>query len=263
MKRSVIALMTDFGLLDPYVGLMHGVIAGIAPHTRIVDLTHHINAQDVHEAGEILRDSFRYFPPGTIQVIVVDPGVGSDRRILAAEVDDQIVIAPDNGLVTALFDAIPPTAVHAVVNRDMWLKSVSQTFHGRDIFAPTAAHLAAGAALNAVGPEMDDWRTLDLPQPIERDDGVIGQVTRIDRFGNLITNIRGTQLPVLPRITVAGRTLDGLVRSYAEVSPGEPAAIVGSTGRLEIVVNQGRAAAYFRIERGVEVTVANQPRGRG
>jgi hypothetical protein len=258
MSERTIALLTDFGLIDPYVGLMHGVITGIAPRTRVVDLCHHINPQDVHEAGEVLADSFRYFPAGTIYVAVIDPGVGSERRIIGAAVEDQIVIAPDNGLATALFDELPPTAVHHVMNKDMWLKSVSQTFHGRDIFAPTAAYLAAGAELAAVGPRIDQWQQLDLPRTSETHGGVDGQITRIDRFGNLITNIRGTQMPVLPTIEVSGHVLKGLVRSYTEVQPGEPAAIVGSTGRLEIVVNQGSAAQHFHVDRGGAVRVRSR-----
>ncbi len=255
----VISLLTDFGLTDPFVGVMHGVIYSRAPQAKIVDLTHGVPPQDVRRAGYVLADSFRYFPPGTIHVCVVDPGVGSERRILAAAVDDQAVLWPDNGLTTALFAECAPDAVVDVCNPDLFLKSVSQTFHGRDKFAPAAGHMAAGMPWADYGLPTDTWATLDLPQPVSHDDGrVEGEVIYIDRFGNLVTNVRGTQLPPLPRITVGDRAVDGLVRSYDAVEAGQWLAIVGSTGRLEVAVNRGDAAGLLGAAVGERVVVRSK-----
>lgn len=255
----VISLLTDFGLTDPFVGVMHGVIYSRAPQARIIDLTHGIPPQDVRRAGYVLADSFRYFPPGTIHVCVVDPGVGSERRILAAAVDDQVVLWPDNGLTTALFAEITPAAVVDVCNPDLFLKSVSQTFHGRDKFAPAAGHMASGMAWADYGLPTDAWVTLDLPQPAAHDGGrVEGEVIYIDRFGNLITNVRGTQLPPLPRVAVGDYVIDGLARSYDSVEAEQPLAIVGSTGRLEIAVNRGNAAGQLDVGVGAPVVVRSK-----
>jgi len=252
----VVSLLTDFGLADAFVGVMHGVILSRAPRATVVDLTHGLPAQDVERAGYVLADTWRYFPPGTVHVAVVDPGVGSDRRILAAAVDDQCFLAPDNGLLTAVFDRQPPRAVHEVANRDLFLKSVSRTFHGRDIFAPTAGAIVAGLPLADAGREVDDWLTLDLPRPVAHPDGrVTGSVIYIDRFGNLITNIPGPQLPVLPVVEVAGRCIEGLSPSYTAADPGDLLALISSSGRLEIAVNRGRAADTLQAAVGRPVTV--------
>ncbi len=239
----VISLLTDFGTTDPFVGVMHGVIYSRAPQAKIIDLTHAIPPQDIQRAGYVLLDSWRYFPPGTIHVAVVDPGVGTERRILAFLVDDQVVLAPDNGLVTALLDQYAPHEVRHLANPDLFLKSISQTFHGRDKFAPAAGLMAAGLAREDFGATTDTWITIDLPQVVTQDDGsVTGTIIYTDRFGNLITNMRGTELPLRPRVTVAGRVIEGLSKSFEEAGRSELLAIVGSTGRLEIAVNRGSAA---------------------
>ena len=251
-----ISLLTDFGLIDAFVGVMHGVIRTRCPAARIIDLTHGIPAQHVRHAGYVLADSWRYFPPGTIHVAVVDPGVGGDRRILAAHVDDQCFLAPDNGLLSAVFDQCAPTELRQVNNRDIFLKSVSATFHGRDIFAPTAGSLAAGMELTDVGPTLDDPLTLDLPRPETRPDGtVVGRIILVDRFGNLITNILGPMLPLFPRIEVGETEIDGLVRSYTDAPPDQPAALVASHGRLEIALNHGHAAQSLHLAPGAPVTI--------
>lgn len=238
-----LSLLTDFGLTDPYVGVMHGVIYSRAPGAKIVDLTHAIPAQDVKRAAIVLADSWRYLPPRTIHVVVVDPGVGTDRRIIAARVEDHVMLAPDNGVLSAVFDSRPPAEVRHVCNPDLFMKSVSRTFHGRDKFAPAAGLMAAGLGWSDYGPTTDEWVTLDLPRPTVGVDGAVtGQVLYADRFGNLVTNVPGTMLPLMPSFEIAGRTIGGLVKAYADAEPGQPLAIVGSTGRLEICVNGGSAA---------------------
>ena len=251
----VITLLTDFGTVDPYVGVMHGVIYSRAPHAKIIDLTHAIPAQDVQRAGYVLLDSWRYFPPGTIHVAVVDPGVGTERRILAFLVDDQVVIAPDNGLVTALLEKFPPHEARHLANPDLFLKSISRTFHGRDKFAPAAGLMANGLQRADFGATTDEWITLDLPVASADESGTVtGRVLYADRFGNLITNIPGPMLPLRPIINLADHTIEDLTQSYADTEPGTLLAIVGSTGRLELCVNQGSAADMLGASDNARVT---------
>lgn len=258
-QRPVVSLLTDFGLDDPFVGMMKGVILQRCAAARIIDLTHAIEPQDVRRAGYGLADSWRYFPPATIHVAVVDPGVGTDRAILAAAVDGHILIAPDNGLLTAVFEQVQPDEIRQVSNGAIFLKSISRTFHGRDIFAPTAGALAAGMPLSDVGPVVDKCVSLDLPHATVTDDGTVrGEVIYIDRFGNLVTNIAGPQLPLMPRVAIAGRTIEGLVASYGHRPAGELLAVIGSTGRLEIAINRGHAAATLDAPIGTAVTVAGR-----
>lgn len=256
--RPIVTLLTDFGVDDAFVGMMKGVILQRSPRSPLVDLTHAIPPQDVRCAGYVLADSWRFFSPGTIHVAVVDPGVGSDRPILGARVGGHIMLAPDNGLLTAVFQQQPPDALRHVSNRDVFLKTISQTFHGRDIFAPTAGALAQGMAFEDVGPPAEGHETLDLPEPTSDESGrVRGEVIYTDHFGNLITNVPGPMLPLCPRIEVAGRTLDRLSRSYADAAPGEALAIISSGGRLEIAMNRGSAAQTLGIGVGAHVTITS------
>jgi len=257
--HPLITLLTDFGTIDPFIGQMKGVIAMRCPQANVIDLTHAIEPQDVPGAGYVLADSWRFFPPGTIHVAVVDPGVGSARRIIAAAVDDQLLIAPDNGLLSAVFADVPPREVRVLENPDLFLKSISNTFHGRDKFAPAAGLLAAGLKFEDAGAAIDDWHTLDLPQPTVADDGTVtGQVILIDRFGNLITNIRGPRLPMMPVIEIADQTIEGMQRAYTAAAPGQPLAIISSAGRLEIAVNQGSAAEQLNATMNATVTVQSK-----
>lgn len=256
--QPIVTLLTDFGLDDAYVGMMKGVVHQRAPRAAMVDLTHAIGPQDVRSAGYTLADSWRFFPPGTIHVAVVDPGVGSERPILAARVEGQTLLAPDNGLLTAVFEQAAPTELRQVSNKDVFLKTISQTFHGRDIFAPTAGALAGGMALEDVGPPTETWVTLDLPKPRVDDAGVVrGEVVAVDHFGNLITNVPGPMLPLRPRVSIADRAIDRLSRSYAESEPGELLAIVSSAGRLEVAKNRGSAAAELGAGVGEPITVTS------
>jgi hypothetical protein len=257
-RRPIVTLLTDFGLDDAFVGMMKGVVLQRAPRSPLVDLTHAIPPQDVRLAGYTLADSWRFFPPGTIHVAVVDPGVGSDRPILAARIEGQIMLAPDNGLLTAVFEQASATELRQVSNRDVFLKTISQTFHGRDIFAPTAGALAGGMALADVGPPAETWVTLDLPGPrVDEEGRVHGEVVSIDHFGNLITNIPGPMLPLQPRVRIADRAIGRLSRSYAESEAGELLAIVSSAGRLEVAKNRGSAAAELGVGIGEPLTVGS------
>jgi hypothetical protein len=255
----IITLTTDFGLTDPFVGIMKGVILGIAPGARLVDITHDVPSYDVSEAAFIVERAYRYFPPGTIHVVVVDPGVGSPRRPIAAAVNKHVFVAPDNGVLSWVFhSAAEPSGVsaHHITNTDLFKPVVSNTFHGRDIFAPVAAHLACGLRLESVGPGIDDCRKEAVPQlrPSGKG-GFIATVLRVDKFGNVITNILPENLGRQFSIRVAGTEVRRLATSYAEAMPEEVFAIEGSTGYIELSLEQGSAAKRFGFSRGAEIEV--------
>lgn len=252
---GVVALLTDYGLRDSYVGILKGAILSVAPEARIVDLTHEIPPQDIREASRVLAAAVPYFPAGTIFVSVVDPGVGSDRAVAGVEWGGHLFLAPDNGLLGIL--ARPDRMVHVTASK-YFRHPVSDTFHGRDIFAPVAGHLVRGVDLGRFGPPLKSLQESDLPalRPAAGR-GVQGEVVAIDRFGNVITNIPGEAISDGPglRITVGRRTLRKLSRTYADVRKGDLLALVGSTGHLEISVNQGSAQKAARIRRGDRVVV--------
>lgn len=242
--------MTDFGLRDHYVASMKGVILGIAPQAAIVDVTHEIRRHDITQGAFILRETAPWFPAGAIHVAVVDPGVGTQRRIIAARCGKQVVIAPDNGLVSLLRQSVEE--VRVVENPRLMLPRVSGTFHGRDVMAPVAAALCNGAKLADVGPPTDHLEILQLARPrIDADHSIHGEVLHVDSFGNLITNIhRGdlvTAMRHLPdaHVHIGDTDLGRLRHTYAEAAAGEPLAIIGSGELLEIAVNRGSAAERF------------------
>lgn len=251
----IITLLTDFGTRDIYVGVVKGVILARCGATRIIDLSHEVGQGNVHEGGYLLASAWGYFPKATVHCVVIDPGVGGDRRILAAEVGGQYFVAPDNGVLTEVFNDTAPTRVVSVENQSLMIQPVSQTFHGRDIFAPAAAALASGAKLDDLGPTTQSWLKLPRVEPVEQDGEVIGQVVHIDRFGNIITNIRAEDLPNEPRVQIARHAIHGLAESYQSVPRGELLAIIGSTGRLEISINQGEAAGLLAASVGDPVHV--------
>jgi len=257
----VIALLTDFGADDIFVGVMKGVIAGIAPEARVIDLCHEVTPFDAVEAALMLRDAYSCFPAGSIHVVVVDPGVGGERRIIAGRADSHVFVAPDTGVLWPVFAAHPPTPLVAVTNPEFFRPEISNTFHGRDIFAPVAAHLAAGAALSQLGPAIDDPLRLELPGPSRGPDGSItGQVMRADHFGNLITNIPAAMLADAAgreeiTVTIAEQVLHGIGSSYESVPAGGFVALLGSSGMLEISVNRGRAADALGARHGAAVRV--------
>jgi len=256
MPGRLITLTTDFGVRDPFVGVMKGVILGICPDARLVDLTHEIERQDVRGAQLALESAVRFFPPGTIHLAVVDPGVGSARRPLALESGGQQFVGPDNGLFTFALADPGWTAVTLEAPRYR-LPEVSRTFHGRDVFAPAAAHLARGVALAELGPPGGDL--VRQPLPVARREGarLRGEVLAADRFGNLITSITVAQLAGAPGVSVevAGRSLGAPRESYLEGEADRAAPIMGSQGRLEIFVRDGDARTLLGAGPGTPVWV--------
>lgn len=256
MAKSVIALLTDFGTRDHYVGVMKGVILGISPEATLVDLSHDIPPHDIAAAAEELASTYRYFPAGTIFLVVVDPGVGSARRGLAAEVGDWRFVAPDNGVLSAVFAESAPKRVVELTERRYARPTVSRTFEGRDRFAPAAAWLSKGVHLPALGRPLGDFTVVNLPRPTLNDSTLTGVVSRIDRFGNVITNMdrksceRLTEGVGVLKLTIAGRTIDRIVSTYSEIGPDEVAALFGSTDHLECAMRADRAADKLGVSVG-------------
>lgn len=249
----LITLLTDFGLRDPFVGVMRGVIATIAPEVRVVDLTHAIPAQDVAQGAFWLARSFAYFPAGTVHVAVVDPGVGSARRPLVVRSAGHLFVGPDNGLLAPLLAA--PGAVARRLDERWGLPALSRTFHGRDLFAPAAARLSAGSlGFEQVGALVTDPHPARGVAPVVSPGGVDGHVVVVDHFGNLITDLSQEHLSPGCSVQIAGRQLP--VRgTYAEASPGEPLALVGSFGTIEIAVRDGDAARTLGVGAGEPVAL--------
>ncbi len=241
----IITLLTDFGHQDPFVGVMKGVIAGIAPKAQVIDLCHEVQPFHIGQARFLLSQSRGYFPPKTIHLVVVDPGVGTERRPLVVEAGGQFFIGPDNGVFTDVLE-LPKARARQIANLEYHLKNVSVTFHGRDIFAPAAAHLASGVTPSKFGPQVNDPVRLALGRPVRTGKRFwVGEVAHIDRFGNLITNLPVAEFPTLAQrgcvVKVGLEAIEGPSPNYASGSPGEPLVVVGSSGHLEIAVNQGRA----------------------
>ena len=258
--RPVIALLSDFGSRDHYVGTMKGVILGICPDATLVDITHEIAPHDVLDGALQLAAAARYFPAGTIFVAVVDPGVGSRRRGIAIDSGDYRFVGPDNGLFTAVAADFPPKKVVELTERRYARPTVSRTFEGRDRFAPAAAWLAKGIQLPALGRAVPEIQKLEIPQPEVSEAAIRGAVLRVDRFGNLVTNIdrKGFERfasgkPV--HVDAAGATVERLVATYAEIQPGEVCALFGSTDHLELAANSGSAADMLGLSRGAGVTI--------
>lgn len=248
----IITLTTDFGLADAFVGTMKGVILGIAPEARIVDLSHDVRSYDVLDAAVLIDSAYRYFPKGTVHVIVVDPGVGSARRPIAALANGHSFVAPDNGVLSAVLNG---GEAHLISNNDLFLKPVSRTFHGRDIFAPTAAHLAKGAPIEAVGPRIDDALRIEFPRPRREGRRIAASVLRVDKFGNVMTNLRREDLTGSFNIHVNGARITRICATFSEASPQELFAVEGSAGYIELALNQASAADRFNIRAGAEIEV--------
>ena len=260
MARPVIALLSDFGTLDHYAGTMKAVVLSICPDVTLVDITHDIPPHDVLTANLELAASYRYFPPGTIFLVVVDPGVGSARRGLAAETADFKFVAPDNGALTSVLRETPPRRIVELTERRYARPTVSRTFEGRDRFAPAAAWLAKGIELTALGRPAGTYITIDIPSPEQSADMISGQVLRVDHFGNLVTNIDRKTFEKLAQsgsiqIIVGEQAVGRFVATYAEAAAGELCALFGSTDHVEIAVNSGNAAERLDLGRGARVTV--------
>lgn len=260
MARPVIAFLSDFGTRDHYAGTMKGVVLGICPDAVLVDITHDIPPHDVLTATLELAASYRYFPAGTIFLVVVDPGVGSARRGLAAEAADFKFVAPDNGVLTSVLRDAPSRRVVELTERRYARPTVSRTFEGRDRFAPAAAWLAKGIELTALGRPAGSFVTIDIPSPASSTDTINGQVLRVDRFGNLVTNIDRKTFEKLAQagsiqIAVGDHPIGRFVATYAEAAAGELCALFGSTDHVEIAVNAGSATEQLSLGRGARVIV--------
>lgn len=262
----VITLSTDFGAVDEYVGAMKGVILTLYPSVTIVDVTHELPAHDVRYAAHALAAFYRFFPRDTVHVVVVDPGVGTDRRILAVETDVHTFIAPDNGVLTAVMAREPLRRIVSVENPAYFQETVSRTFHGRDVFSPVAAWVSKGVDIARIGPAVKAGETvrLSLPKPQKIDDRTLtGTVTMVDRFGNLTTNIDadtlagfvGATRPENVSAAIKGHRIHGLSNTYASAGTGEPLMIVGSRDYLEIAVNRGSARRHFNAAEGESLSL--------
>jgi S-adenosylmethionine hydrolase len=261
--RPVIALLTDFGTVDHYAGTMKGVMLGICPDATLVDISHDIPAHDVAAGALELAAAYKYFPAGTIFVAVVDPGVGSARRGLAADTGDYRFVAPDNGVLTLVLRESPAKKVVELTERRYARPTVSRTFEGRDRFAPAAAWLAKGTQLPALGRPVNEIQKLEIPLPESTADAVRGVVLRVDRFGNLVTNIDRKSVERLGlggtiAIDAGGHRVERLVATYAELPADGVGALFGSTDHLELAAPSSSAAEKLSLARGAQVTVTRQ-----
>jgi S-adenosylmethionine hydrolase len=245
----LIAMLTDFGTSDYYVAAMKGVILSINPQANIVDVTHEIKPQNIDSAEFILRAVYGDFPVGTIFLCVVDPGVGSARRAIIVKSQNYIFVGPDNG--TFSFVITKNTHITSIENDSYFRKPVSNTFHGRDVFAPTAAHLSIGVPPAEFGPEVRDPVTLPSPDLRPLDNGELeGRIIYIDRFGNLVTNITAEQARSAFQLEISGRLIIGRRTAYAGAEPGKPFLVVGSAGFIEVSINGGSAAELLKASVG-------------
>jgi S-adenosylmethionine hydrolase len=260
MADPIITLTTDFGEDSPYVAAMKGMLLGLNPVARLVDLSHQIPPQDVRHAAYFLAASLPYFPPGVVHLVVVDPGVGSERAVLCVELAGSYLVVPDNGCWTSLEKTTSRLPrVYRLTESRYWRQPVSATFHGRDILAPVAAHLSLGVAPASLGRETSEWVRLETPVPARTGGRVEGEVIFVDHFGNLITNIPedmlGGPLDLVRHIQVGDRDVPWRVRTYADALPGTLVALLSSSGLLEIAVPHGNAAAELNAGTGTPVIV--------
>ncbi len=237
--QPIITLITDFGLQDGYVGVMKGVIANINPSAKIIDISNNIKPQDVFQAAYVLYNSYSYFPKGTIHVVVVDPGVGSKRKILCLKAKDYFFLAPDNGVLSLIVVGEEYPSIREVTNKEFFLQKISNTFHGRDIFAPLAAHLSNGVSHKSLGKRISSIKEINLPKPIRSPGGVLkAEIIHVDGFGNLVTNInkevfnRMDSKSKSPLIIAGKKRIKKVSKSYTDVGDKEPLAIFGSSGYL-------------------------------
>jgi S-adenosylmethionine hydrolase len=260
--QPVIALLTDFGIEDSYVGVMKGVIARGAPTAKVIDITHAVRPQDILHGAYLLSVSVPYFPRWSVFCAVVDPGVGSNRHPIAVKAGDWFFVAPDNGLLSLVFQQFPPTQSVILNNPVFHLRSVSATFHGRDIFARVAAHLADGKPMEEMGDSLDpsSLKWLEIPVPTRIDNKVDGQVLHIDHFGNIITSIRREHFGVSDQwlIHMGSKFIcQRIYRTFADVEIGAPVAYIGSDGYLEIATRNGNAAARYKAHVGMKVRMVH------
>jgi S-adenosylmethionine hydrolase len=254
-----ISLTTDFGTRDWFVGTMKGIILGIAPQAIVVDLTHEVSPGDICGGAFALAAGCQFFPKRTVHLAVADPGVGSVRKAIAVQTADYFFVGPDNGVLSFALARERINAIHQLANDEFFRPSVSRTFHGRDVFAPVAAHLSRGVAIEKLGPALTDFVRLDWPQPEVRAGVVRGEVVYVDRFGNLITNLDAASVAGFGakpcEVFARRKRLCPVAPFYGAVDVGRPLAVVGSTGFLEIAVNGASAADKFGMGVGVQISV--------
>ena len=259
----IVTFTTDFGLNDPFVGIMHGVVLNIHPETSLVDISHAVASYDLFDGAWTIAQAYRFFPPRTVHVVVIDPGVGGTRRPIIVETDDYVFVAPDNGVLSLVEMREPKFTVRHVTAERYFLQPVSRTFHGRDVFSPVAGWLSKGVTPAEFGPEISDYARLTLPT-VERigENSLRGVVLKVDKFGNLVTNIGEqeasglfTATPPAVSILIAGQTITRVCHSYAEGGEDEFFAIVGSSGYLEIAARQASAAEKLASGVGTPVGV--------
>ncbi|MCE9529100.1 MAG: SAM-dependent chlorinase/fluorinase [Planctomycetales bacterium] len=260
----LVTLTTDFGISSPYVAQMKGVLLSFCPEIHLLDITHGIHPQNVAEGAIVLADVTPFFPADTLHIAVVDPGVGTARRLLYVEAGEQKYLLPDNGLLTLVAGRSPPSLIISLENRNYWRNSVSSTFHGRDILAPVAAQLCRGVSPRALGPQVADFIHLPLPEAAVGPGRIAGHITYIDSLGNLITNITQEQLAQIgllaeSEVSLLGKTIVGIGNAYADAPPGSLTALCDSQGRLEIAMVNGSAAREMTALAGTAVEVT----GRG
>jgi len=255
----LITLTTDFGTVDPFVGVMKGVIAGINPEAQVIDISHGVPPQDIIAGALILRHSVSYFPRGTIHVAIVDPGVGSDRRPLLVQCDGNYFVGPDNGVLSLALEGKEPTRIIQLSNPDYHLQPTSATFHGRDIFAPVAAHLSQGVDPAAFGMALDNFARIQRPEIVKSQRVIEGEIVYIDGFGNLFTTIQEQDLAALPNkdisVTIRDTTIHGLSQNYADGENGRCLALINSWGLLEITYYKDNAQRRIAAKIGDKVQI--------
>ena len=261
MARPIITLTTDFGTGDYFVGAMKGVILSINPDVTIVDITHNVLPHDVLDGALAIGQAYNYFPPKTVHVVVVDPGVGTTRRPLLVAGDQHYFIGPDNGVFSSVYDQSEALHVWNVISEHYFRQPVSNTFHGRDVFAPVAAWLTKSWQTSAFGEAITDFVRFAMPKPKVNGNTVKGVVLRVDHFGNLITNLTPADVPALASadgkftIKAGNGQITRMVSTFSQAAPGEAVGVIGSTGRLEIAMNKGSASKALGAARGAEVAV--------
>jgi S-adenosylmethionine hydrolase len=263
-RIPIITLLTDYGTRDGYVPAMKGVILNINPNVQLIDITHDIAAQDILEASFVLRSCYSYFPPRTINIVVVDPTVGSSRKLLLVATENHYFIAPDNGVLSLIYEADTVSQVVEINSEHYFLNNVSSTFHGRDIMAPVAAWLAKGTSIENFGETTENYLRLSLPKPKVVSEGMMkGTVLHVDRFGNIITNIKRSDYDEIRsknpgetfKTVIGKQEINGLKEYYAQGQKGELLALFGSSDFLEIAQTQGSAAKTLGAARGTEVGI--------
>ena len=259
--KKIVALLTDFGLDDNYVGIMKGVLLRINPGVQIVDICHSIKPHSVVQGALTLKSSYCYFPKKTIFLCVVDPGVGSKREAIVVKAKGYVFVAPDNGLLSLVVGGKCQREIYRITNPRYFIKPVSNTFHGRDIFAPIAAHIASGVPLHKFGKKKEDLKKIALPKPRFnlKKRCITGEVIDIDHFGNCITNIKEEDLAEFKgrlRLSFNGKAVSSIVSSYAQAKEGKPLAIIGSKGYLEVSINKGSAAKGLNAAIGSRIKIS-------